>query len=54
MVVRGRSTGVVLAEVPDAGPDDVALVASIARRAAVALGNARLFNQQSRIAERLQ
>ena len=54
MVVRGRSTGVVAAVVPDAGADDVALVATIARRSAVALANARLYGQQSRIAERLQ
>ena len=39
MVVRGRSIGVVSAALPVTAQDDVALVATLARRAAVALGN---------------
>lgn len=54
MVVRGRSIGVVAATLPPGTADDVALVTTIVRRAAVALGNARLYGQQTRIAERLQ
>lgn len=58
MVVRGRSIGV-LWLMHDAGrPDDltaeVELFSQVARRFAVALDNARLFGQHSRIASRLQ
>ena len=58
MVVRGRSVGVLslvnTSERPDTLAADLELVADLARRAGIALDNARLFGQRTRIAARLQ
>ncbi|HMA46526.1 MAG TPA: GAF domain-containing SpoIIE family protein phosphatase, partial [Frankiaceae bacterium] len=58
MVARGRTIGVlsIIAgpDRPPFTPSDLDLYADLARRAAVALDNARLFGQRSRIASRLQ
>jgi serine phosphatase RsbU (regulator of sigma subunit) len=58
MVARGRTMGVLSIvagpDRPPFTPPDLDLYADLARRAAVALDNARLFGQRSRIASRLQ
>jgi PAS domain S-box-containing protein len=58
MVVRGRSVGVLSLVNTSGRPDtlnaDLDLVADLARRAGIALDNARLFGQRTRIAARLQ
>ena len=58
MLVRGRAVGVLslvnTSGRPDTLGDDVELFADLARRAGVALDNARLFGQRTRIASRLQ
>ena len=58
MVVRGRSVGVLSLVDTTGRPDtlgaDLELFADLARRAGVALDNARLFGQRTRIAARLQ
>jgi serine phosphatase RsbU (regulator of sigma subunit) len=58
MVVRGRSVGVLSLVNTSGRPDtlgaDLELVADLARRAGIALDNARLFGQRTRIAARLQ
>jgi serine phosphatase RsbU (regulator of sigma subunit) len=58
MVVRGRSVGVLSLVNTSGRADtlgaDVELVADLARRAGIALENARLFGQRTRIAARLQ
>ena len=58
MVVRGRSVGVLSPGQHLGRPDtlgaDLELVADLARRAGIALDNARLFGQRTRIAARLQ
>ncbi|SFL80787.1 SpoIIE family protein phosphatase [Geodermatophilus ruber] len=58
MVARGRTLGALSvyrsADRPLAGPDDVAAAQEVASRVALALDNARLYEQQRRLAEGLQ
>ncbi|MGY1702007.1 PP2C family protein-serine/threonine phosphatase [Geodermatophilus sp. SYSU D00766] len=55
---RGSAVGVLslvrCGDRPPAGPDDVALAVEVARCAALALDNARLYGRQVRVAETLQ
>jgi PAS domain S-box-containing protein len=58
MVARGRSVGAILLAITESdrryGAEDVALATELARRAAVAADNARLYSDRSRVARTLQ
>jgi PAS domain S-box-containing protein len=58
MVARGRSVGAIMLAITESdrryGAEDVALASELARRAAVAADNARLYSDRSRVARTLQ
>ncbi|MCW3063553.1 MAG: putative sensor protein [Solirubrobacterales bacterium] len=58
MVARGRAVGAIMFAITEDdrqyGAEDVALAAELARRAAVAADNARLYSDRSRVARTLQ
>jgi serine phosphatase RsbU (regulator of sigma subunit) len=58
MVARGRSLGAIMFAISESdrryGAEDVALATELARRAAVAADNARLYSDRSRVARVLQ
>jgi PAS domain S-box-containing protein len=58
LVARGRTVGAITlyrgADRPLAGPEDLAALREVADRAALALDNSRLYDQQRRLAETLQ